>query len=80
MQPELQLSLGTKSGAGSVLFVLDLLRLCCEETHSEVLMAPSQSADTLKPSTLSLFLQPLLPLHQRTIKDEPSKVVSKREA
>lgn len=56
------LNLGTKSGStaagkvcvATVLFVLDLLGLCSEEAHSEVLMDPSQSADTLKPSTLSL--------------------------
>lgn len=38
----------------AVLFVLDLLRLYCEEAHSEALMDPSQSADMLKLSTLSL--------------------------
>lgn len=61
MQREL-LNLGTKSGqtaadkvcVAAVLFVLDLLRLYCEEAHGEALMDPSESADELKPSTLSL--------------------------
>lgn len=38
----------------TVVFVLDLLRLYCEETHCEVLMDPLESADKLKPATLSL--------------------------
>lgn len=62
MQRQL-LSFGNESGqtaadkvcVGTVLFVLDLLRLYCEEAHSEVLlMDPLESADKLKPATLSL--------------------------